>query len=44
MSTLNPFRPDVVTPIQPTSLQISLKKQDEAAEAAKKAEESKESE
>ena len=40
MSTLNPYIPDVVTPIQPTSLQISLEQQDAAAEAAKAAEES----
>ena len=41
MSTLNPYKPDVVTPRHPTSLEISLKAQ---KEAAKKAEESKESE
>ena len=41
MSTLNAYKPDVVTPRHPTSLEISLKEQ---AEAAKKAEESKESE
>ena len=38
MSTLNPFKPDVVTPITKSSLQISLEAQ---REAAKKAEESK---
>ncbi len=41
MSTLNPFKPDVVTPRQKTSLEISIEAQ---KEAAKKAEESKESE
>ena len=39
MSTLNPFKPDVVTPRQKTSLEISIEAQ---KEAAKKAEESKE--
>jgi len=42
MSTLNPFKPDVVTPRQKTSLEISIEAQKEAAK--KKAEESKESE
>ena len=41
MSTLNPFKPDVVTPSQKTSLEISLEAQ---KEAAKKAAESKKSE
>ena len=38
MSTLNPFKPDVVTPRQKTSLEISIEAQ---KEAAKKAEEEK---
>ena len=41
MSTLNPFKPDVVTPRQKTSLEISIEAQ---KEAAKKAAESKKSE
>ena len=41
MSTLNAYKPDVVTPRHPTSLEISIEAQ---KEAAKKAEESKESE
>jgi len=41
MSTLNAYKPDVVTPRQKTSLEISIEAQ---KEAAKKAEESKESE
>jgi len=41
MSTLNEYKPDVVTPRQKTSLEISIEAQ---KEAAKKAEESKESE
>ena len=41
MSTLNAYTPDVVTPRQKTSLEISIEAQ---KEAAKKAEESKESE
>ena len=45
MSTLNPYKPDVVTPRHPTSLEISLEAQKKATEeAAKKAEESKKSE
>tara|TARA_R100000700_G_C3131159_1_gene116340 strand:+ start:609 stop:740 length:132 start_codon:yes stop_codon:yes gene_type:complete len=39
MSTLNPYKPDVVTPRQKTSLEISIEAQKEAAK--KKAEESK---
>ena len=43
MSTLNAYKPDVVTPRQKTSLEISLEVQKkEAAAAKKKAEESKE--
>ena len=38
MSTLNPYKPDVVTPKQKTSLEISLEQQRKAAK--KKAEES----
>ena len=41
MSTLNPFKPDVVTPRHKTSLEISLEQQKKAAEAKKKSEESK---
>ena len=37
MSTLNPFKPDVVTPRQKTSLEISLEAQKAAAEKAAKA-------
>tara|TARA_B100000427_G_scaffold324819_1_gene330616 strand:- start:739 stop:879 length:141 start_codon:yes stop_codon:yes gene_type:complete len=46
MSTLNPYKPDVVTPRHPTSLEISLEAQKKAAEAAAKAakEKAKESE
>ena len=40
MSTLNPYKPDVVTPRHPTSLEISLKEQKEAAEKAAKEKES----
>ena len=34
MSTLNPFKPDVVTPRQKTSLEISIEAQKEAAKKA----------
>ena len=40
MSTLNPFKPDVVTPRQKTSLEISIEAAAKAAEEAKKAKES----
>ena len=38
MSTLNPYKPDYTIPPALTSFQESLKKQREAAEAAKKKE------
>ena len=41
MSTLNPFKPDVVTPRQKTSLELSIEKQAKEAAEAKKSEESK---
>ena len=41
MSTLNAYKPDVVTPRHPTSLEISIEAQKKEAAAAKKAEESK---
>ncbi len=43
MSTLNAYKPDVVTPRHPTSLEISLEAQKKAAEEAAK-EKAKESE
>jgi len=36
MSTLNAYKPDVVTPRHPTSLEISLEAQKAAAEKAAK--------
>jgi len=41
MSTLNAYKPDVVTPRQKTSLEISLEAQKEAAEKAAEKEKAK---